>query len=145
MQIPQLESALRSVPYLALLGVRVEEARPGKVVLRLPFMAKLHAHGSVLHSGAVYSLAETAASVAVATHPRLSARAPRQKSARIKYYAAAVRDVTAHAEVHAEQLGRLLDGASSEQSVSLDIVVRVLDARGEDIAEFTAHYALRGR
>ena len=142
MHIPQLESALRSVPYLAMLGVRVEDARPGHAVLRLPFDAGLHAHGGVLHSGAVYSLADTAAAVAIATHPRLATHRPRQKSARIKYYAAAVRDVTAHAEVHDDELGPVLASLSANEAVTIDIVARVFDAHGTDVAELFARYAL---
>ena len=58
MDVPQLEAALRSVPYLATLGVRVEDARPGTVVLRLPASDAIRAHGGSLHNAAVFAVAE---------------------------------------------------------------------------------------
>ena len=62
----ELEEALRAVPYLNTLGMRVEELGTNRVVLRLPAAPAVHAHGGAVHASAIYAIGEAAASVAVA-------------------------------------------------------------------------------
>ncbi|MFT5458724.1 MAG: acyl-coenzyme A thioesterase PaaI-like protein [Myxococcota bacterium] len=143
MSVPSLESALRSVPFLATAGVRVEDARTGRVVLRLPFAEGMLAHGGTLHVGALFGLAETAAAVAIATHPSLTGHRVRQKSAKVKYYALAERDVTAHAEIHAEELATAMDDLGDGVETTIEIVTRVFDSHGTDIAEVSSRFVLQ--
>jgi acyl-coenzyme A thioesterase PaaI-like protein len=139
MSTAALDQALSAVPFLATLGVRVEETGPGWVVLRLPHGAAVSSHTGAIHNAAVFALAETAAAVAVATHPVLGKRRHRQKSARVKYYLAVDRDVTAHASVTPEMLSRVEDSAVE---ATIEVAVAVYDGYGKDVAEVVVNFAV---
>ncbi len=142
MAIPRLEQTLHTVPFLHALGVRVDESRPGEILLALPASPENVAHGGSVHTGAIYTLAETAAKVAVSTHPVLASRRLRQKSTKAKYYSSTKRDITARATITAEVEHVARDALATGQEAVLEIAVRVLDAKGIDIAEVTVKFTL---
>ena len=72
-----LEGYLEHSPYCATLGLRLEEAEPDRVVLRLPFSQSLPTVGDVVHGGALSSLLDTAGVLAVWTLVDISEGVPR--------------------------------------------------------------------
>jgi uncharacterized protein (TIGR00369 family) len=55
---------LESSPFVAQLGIRLEEMEPDRAVLALPFSDTLATLGDVVHGGAISSLVDTAAAAA---------------------------------------------------------------------------------
>lgn len=142
---PQLEKALHSVPFLNALGVRVERARPGMVVLRVPCEDKTTNFDGVVHNGAVFSLGELAAGVALATHPNLVDVEPLAKGSRIKYLRTSRKDVTAHAEITAEVVELVRNGLDVAGHAQVEIPVHIMDGHGNDVAELHAIFGFRYR
>lgn len=140
----ELEQALRSAPYLTTLGLRVEEVRPGHVVLRLPISAPVTNHGGALHTGAIFAIGEVAAQVALATHPTLAGFLHLQKSTKIKYYLPSNRDVTAHCSVEPETVAAAQQIARTGYGTTV-LSVKVLDGNGRDVAELAASYSFKSR
>lgn len=65
---PQLVDAFRADPFGRLLGVQVEEVRPGYARVRLPLRAEHHNFHGVAHGGVVFSLADCAFAAASNSH-----------------------------------------------------------------------------
>jgi uncharacterized protein (TIGR00369 family) len=55
---------LESSPFVARLGIRLEEMEPDRVRLAMPFSDSLSTIGDVVHGGAISSLIDTAAAAA---------------------------------------------------------------------------------
>ena len=137
-----LEQTLRTVPFVAQLGIRVEEAGPGHAVLRMPFADAVTQHGGALHTGAIFTLGELAAGVAVGTHPELGRMVHLRKSVKIKYFLQATADVTAHAAV-APEAAAAVHAAPAGSTPRVDLPVKVLDGHGHDVAELIVSFAFR--
>ena len=133
-----LDQTLRTVPFLSTLGVRVEEARTGHIVLRLPLGDATKTHHGSLHTAAVFAVGELAAAVVLGTHPLLAGYSHLQKSTKIKYFLPSSKDVTAHATVTPEMLDNIQSGATT-----LELSVKVLDGHGNDVAELACNFSLR--
>ncbi len=56
---------LDNSPFIAHLGIRLEEIEPGRARLAMPFSDALPTMGNVVHGGAISSLVDTAAATAV--------------------------------------------------------------------------------
>lgn len=139
-----LDQTLRTVPFLSTLGVRVEEARTGHIVLRLPISNGTQTHNGALHTAAVFAVGELAAAVVLGTHPMLAGFSHLQKSTKIKYFLPASKDVTAHATLTSEMseaLQKQLDGGFG----TLELPVKVLDGHGNDVAHLACHFAFKAR
>lgn len=139
----QLEQVLRTVPYVSTLGVAVEEARPGQVVLRLPLAAQNLAHGGVLHTGTLFAVGELAAAVALNTHPKLAPVTKLLKASRVEYKAASTKDVTAHAMVTAEMVSSVTSSLDRDGKATLEIPVQLMDGHGVDVAEVVSLYTFK--
>jgi uncharacterized protein (TIGR00369 family) len=137
-----LDQTLRTVPMLATLGIRAEEAQTGHLVLRLPHAPAVTNHAGSLHTAAVFAVGELAAAVVLATHPDLAGLKHLQKSTKIKYYLPSNKDVTAHATLTAEMLGAVQQSLSSGEA-RLEVPVKVLDGHGNDVAELVSHFTIR--
>jgi acyl-coenzyme A thioesterase PaaI-like protein len=144
MSLAVIDQALRAVPYVANLGIRVEEARPGHIVLRIPYGKAVTNHAGALSTGAIFSVGELAASVVLATHPTLGKLISLQKSSRVKYFVPATKDVTAHATVTAEMVQAVEEGLGSG-TARVDVPVKVLDGHGTDVAELLCSFTFRAR
>lgn len=144
MSLAELDRALRQVPFIATMGVRVEEARPGHLVLRMPYDQKVTNHSGALHTAAIFACGELAAAVVLATHPELGRHGHLLKSTKIKYFVPASKDVTAHASVGDEMVQAVIDNLASGQA-NLEVPVKVLDGHGNDVAELACHFAFRRR
>lgn len=139
----ELEKTLGRVPFLSTLGVRVEEAKPGAVVLRLPSTQGNRNFDGVIDAAAVFALGQLAATVALGTHPLLVDVEPLHKGSSVKYLATSKKDVTAHAEVTEEMVSAIRNGLEKGQKGQVEVPVQVLDGHGEDVAEVTALYGFR--
>lgn len=138
-----LDQTLRTVPMLATLGIRAEEAQTGHLVLRLPHAPAITNHSGALHTSAVFAVGELAAAVVLATHPDLAGLKHLQKSTKIKYYLPSNNDVTAHATLTDEMLASVRSAIPSGEA-RLEVPVKVLDGHGNDVAELVSHFTLRG-
>lgn len=138
-----LEKALATVPFLATLGIRVEEARPGHVVLRLPYRDENTSHAGTVHSAALFAVGEFAASVALGTHPRLGTLTQLVKVTQIRYVLPTAKDVTAHATVTPEMVETVQDGLEKAGRALLEVPVQVLDGHGNDVADLLVGFAFR--
>jgi uncharacterized protein (TIGR00369 family) len=56
---------LQNSPFVAQLGIRLEEMEPDRAVLAMPFTDALSTMGDIVHGGAISSLVDTAAATAV--------------------------------------------------------------------------------
>lgn len=139
----QLEKILRSVPYLETLDIRVEEAKPGLAVLRLPSRDAVQGHGGTVHTGAIFGIGEVAAGVAVGTHPELASRPHLAQRSGVRYIAAASGDVTAHARVTPEMVDAVKRQLEEKGQATLDVSARIMDGHGTDVAEVVAVFAFR--
>jgi acyl-coenzyme A thioesterase PaaI-like protein len=143
MSFRALVEALQSVPFLGTLRITVEEARPGAAILRLPAIPANLDHAGVLHTAALFAVGEAAAGVAVGTHPRLVGIKSLQKAGGIKYLGRARADVTAHAELREEQLDLVFEELAGPGRAQAEVVVRVMDGHGQDIAEIVSLFTFR--
>lgn len=62
-----MEDWVALAPFEELLGISILEADDGRAVLSMPFSVKLAQGGGVLHGGALTTLADTAAAMAIKT------------------------------------------------------------------------------
>ncbi len=138
-----LETALQRVPFVSTLGIRVEDARPGRVVLRLPALYDTTAHCGAVHTAALFALGELAAGVAVGSHPDLAALTHYLKASRIAYINPTRSDVTAHAEVPEEAVDAVRSALAEGDRARLELSVRLLDGHGTDIASVISLFQLR--
>lgn len=143
MSFQALVDALQSVPYLATLGITVQEARPGSAVLRLPAAEHNRDHAEGLHTAALFAVGEAAAGVAAGTVPKLAHTTRLQKASGIKYLARAKGDVTAHAELPAEAIDGVLADLAERDRTQSEVVVRIMDGYGTDVAEVVTIFTFR--
>src|SRR6266571_4960118 len=54
---------LERAPFVAHLGIRLQEMEPGRAVLAMPFSDSLPTIGDVVHGGAISSLVDTASTI----------------------------------------------------------------------------------
>jgi uncharacterized protein (TIGR00369 family) len=66
-ELGRVRAALERVPFAHLLGIELEAARRGAVVMRLKARAELKQSEGIIHGGATASLIDTAAAFAVLT------------------------------------------------------------------------------
>jgi uncharacterized protein (TIGR00369 family) len=138
MSLAALDRALRQVPFIDTLGIRVEESRTGHVVLRLPYDETVCNHAGALHTAALFAVGELAAAVVLGTHPGLAGFTHLQKSTKIKYFLPSSKDVTAHATIKEEMLASIQSGGST-----IEMTVKILDGHGNDVAELACNFAFR--
>lgn len=141
--IQKLEQALHTVPFLSTLGITVEQARPGEIVLRLPSLEGNTSHGGSLHTGAIFAVGELAAGVALGTHPELAELVHLIRGTRIKYVSTSFKDVTAHATVNAEVVSAILERTGEGKRAEVDIPVKIMDGHGTDVADLQVRYAFK--
>lgn len=141
----ELEKSLGRVPFLSRLGVRVEDAAPGEIVLRLPSSQDNRNFEGTIHAGALFALGELAAAVALGTHPHLVDVEPLQKGSTVRYLGTSRKDVTAHAEVTPELVEAIREQLDSDAPAQCEVPVQILDGHGDDIAELTTVFGFRFR
>ncbi len=141
----ELEQTLQRVPFLATLGVRVEDAKPGAVVLRLPSTQGTRNYDGVICAAALFALGELAAAVALGTHPLLVDLEPLQKSTSIAYLGTSKKDVTAHAEVTHEMVDAIRRDLDAGRKAQTEVPVKIMDGHGVDVARISGVFGFRSR
>jgi uncharacterized protein (TIGR00369 family) len=121
------------IPFVKKTGVLVEELSATKVKLKLPHdPSNLNPMG-ILHAGATFTLAETAAAA-------LGLMALGQgvmflgKRVDIQFKRPGKGDVTAKAQLTPVEAQRILDGAQRDGKIDAPVTVDVVDAGGEPVA-----------
>src|SRR5205085_7156573 len=132
-----------SIPFLRKTGVRLEEASGSEARLRLPLEEGNLGSGGLVHAGAIFTLAEAAA-----TALGLQAFDPGQfslvgKAGEVKFRRPARGDLWALARLDHEVLEATRERGSSEGKVDVAVPVAVTDQAGERIAEATVTLSLR--
>jgi len=119
-------------PFVSLLGIEVLEASDGHAEARLPFGDSLRSneHGSVMHGGVTYALADTVGGAAVIS---LSMDVSPTVDMRIDYLAPATSDLHATADV--------IRHGSSLSMVHVDLE----DEDGEPVATAQGTYKTSGQ
>lgn len=145
MSVRALGEALGTVPYLAGLGITVEQARPGSVILRLPAGEQVLDHAGAIHPAALFAVGEAAAGVALGTSPKLTGMVHLQKATGVKYLARATGPVRAQAQVDDHFVQAVEADLARSSRAEADVVVAVRDQRGEIVAEVVAVYTFRAR
>ncbi|MBN2798927.1 MAG: DUF4442 domain-containing protein [Deltaproteobacteria bacterium] len=143
MLTPKLSEALRAVPFLATLGITVEQAQAGEVVLRLPSNEGNRGHGGTLHTGALFSVGELAAGVALGTHPRLQGLQHLIRGTSVRYQRSSTADVTARAAITDELLETILKGVQDSGRAEVSVQVTLMDGHANDVAELLVRYLLK--
>jgi acyl-coenzyme A thioesterase PaaI-like protein len=143
MSVQALVNALRTVPYLAALGITVEHARPGRVRLALPSHGAILDHSGAIHPSALFGLGEAAAGVAIGTCPELATTVRLQKACGIKFLARATGPVLAEAALGDAWLAALRERLAADGRAEVDVIVPIRDTRGAEVAEVVAVYTIR--
>lgn len=130
------------IPFVKKTGVRVEELSATKVKLKLPHdPSNLNPMG-ILHAGATFTLAETAAAalclMALGQGVMFLA-----KRVEIQFKRPGKGDVTATAQLTPVEAQRIADGAQRDGKVDAPITVDVVDAVGEPVATAVVTLSVR--
>ena len=130
------------IPFVKKTGVVAEELSATKVKLRLPHdPSNLNPMG-ILHAGATFTLAETAAAA-------LCLMAFGQKvmflgkSAEIKFKRPGKGDLLAVAQLTPVDAQRILDGAQRDGKLDAPLLVEVTDPSGDPVAQATVTMSVR--
>ena len=140
-----LQPVLDQVPFVAHTGLQVEDYAPGRVVLSLPTAAHVQNHVGSVHAGALFLLAETAASAACATHPQLANLRLLARNMDIRFKKPARGGVTAHAEVTEDMARAVRQGIARLGKHELEVLVELLDGHGGTVAQARGVYSFRPR
>jgi len=140
----ELSDVLDRIPYLAPHELEVTAARDG-VSVRMPLAPGLTNHVGILHAGALYTAAETAAGVAawgVVGGDRAYVLL-RDSSVRFTRRAETEGVATAAVDPEAARAATSAFAASGRADVAAEVVI--VDATGEPVFEGEYNYALRPR
>ena len=139
----KLQSALDAVPFLKHMEILVDTARPGSVVLTLAGTGTLNDHVGHVHSGALFSLGEAAAGIAVGTHTDLNALVTRQQASGIRYLRPCPTQPKAYAEVSVDMMNQIREALSGEGEAKVELVVPIKDSTGSICAEVVSVFTFR--
>ena len=143
MSRPELAEALKQVPFLEHLAITVEEAKAGSVTLRLPCTRHNQNFDGHIAHGALFQLAEAAATIALGTHPELRQFDHKLKVGHIQYRAFSSRDVTARAKVTKEQVDMVSNLVQQTGEATMELPVQVMDGYGKDICVITSVFGFK--
>ena len=129
------------IPFVKKTGVVVDELSATKVKLRLPLdPSNLNPMG-MLHAGATFTLAETAAAaLCVMALPNVTFIG---KGVDIKFKRPGRADAFAVAQITPDDAQRIIDSAHRDGKIDAPIAVEVMDPTGELIAGATVTMSVR--
>lgn len=130
------------IPFVKKTGVVVDELTPTKVKLRLPFDAGNLNPMGILHAGATFTLAETAAA-AICLMSLGQMVMFIGKAVDIRFKRPGKGEVIAIAQLTPADAQKILDGATREGKLDAPIVVEVTDPAGEPVATATVTMSVR--
>ena len=132
-----LDSTIHEVPFLGALGVTVESASPGEVILRLPYHESFTDHSGSMHSACLFALGELAATLGLGVHPGLAGHSQRQKCTKIKYFSPCQTDALARIVIS----DALVSHVTSQQDSQVEVLVQVIDEHHTPVAEVLGLFA----
>ncbi len=141
-----LKAALvEAVPFVKHLGVEMLDTSDGAAQCRLKLDDRVKNHLGTLHAGAMYTLAETASGMAMATifADKMFTLKPVAAGAEVQYLKLAKGDVTAKAEAK-DSPDQLRSQLEADGKVRLDVAVSLYDESGREVAKMTFDWAVRG-
>ena len=134
LQIQKIEAAIQQIPFVSLVGVRLDDAEPGVARMSLEVRRELMRNNGVMHGGAIATLVDTTAAFAV-----IPLLADTEMSVTVDLTLSYIRPVT-RGRAHAS--ARVL----REGSRLIFLTVEVLDDDGNVVATaLTTYSKLRKR
>ncbi len=134
---------MESLPFVRLLGIRIDTIGPGTSAVSMPVDPKLNNHLGTQHAGALFTLAETASGAAMAGGfaELISGLRPVAKEARISYQRVAVGATRAVGRVPGE-LAALKAELKAQGKVAFPVEVDIFDAAGTLAAQVQVDWYL---
>ena len=143
MSTERLQQALAAVPFLGTLSLRVDQAQPGSVVMSLNQNPSLLDHAGHVHSSALFALGESAAAVALGTHPALETRTQLQHACGIRYFKACAGSPSAKAHIDLEQIHQIEEELSASGMAKTEVIVSIENDKAEQLAEVIAVFSIQ--
>ncbi len=139
-----LREVLARIPYLRPHGLAVDGSGDD-VGVRMPLAPALTNHVGILHAGALFTAAETAAGVAAWGVVGGDRAYVLLRSATVRYRRRAETDVAATASIDPEAARAAVAAFEASGRADVEVEVTVADAAGEPVLHGTFDYALRPR
>jgi len=139
-----LDSVLRSVPYIASLGIAVQKSTAEEVTLTLPETPFVVGHRGQLHSSVLITLGELAATLLLKGHPSLQKHQILLKSTKISYRRPPVGTITATARTDDNAVSSATAHVTGDKAV-VSQTAEIFNARGETLADVESTFTLRLR
>jgi len=135
-----------SLPFVRLLGIRIEEVGNGTAKVSLPDDPKLHNHLGTQHAGALFTLAETASGAAMAGGfaDVIMDMRPVAKESRIQYQKVAKGATRAEGRVTGD-VAALKQALKDEGKVAFPVDVDVFDEHGTLAAQVQVDWYLSAK
>ena len=140
-----LEALLASIPYVAWHDIRIREHAPGQVKLSLRDREEVANYVGIIHAGALYTLAETAAGVVANDIVPDRSAYILLREARVRYTRRAEGEVIATARVETDKATFARTQFAKHLRADVSVDVSVGDGGGETVFEGAYIYALRPR
>lgn len=138
-----LEALLARIPYVVWHDIRVREHAPGQVKLSLSGREEVANYVGIMHAGALYTLAETAAGVTANDIVADNAAYVLLREAKVSYTRRAEGEVVATARVASDAADLTRKQFAQHLRADVSIEVSIEDAGGEAVFKGTFIYALR--
>lgn len=140
-----LAALLDGIPYLAPHRVSATIADDGAVIVRMPFRPAVTNYVGIVHAGALFTLAETAAGVAANRLVEDLGGFVLLRGAYSRFTRRADSETTATARIAADRAGLARSEFSRNGQADLAVIASVTAADGFVVFEGTFDYALRPR
>ncbi len=140
-----IAALLEQIPYVVWHDIAVLEEGPTTFRMALKDRPEVHNYVGTLHAGALYTLAETVAGVAVNSLASEENAFILLRNASVKYTRRAEGDVTADAVLEPVALARARVDFRTDARADLMTQVDIKDSGGETVFEGRFTYALRPR
>jgi uncharacterized protein (TIGR00369 family) len=135
---------LAPIPYLRVHQLAVEPCE-GAIKLRMPVHKEVTNHVGIVHAGALFTVAETAAGVAALDVIPGGQAIVLLRGATIRYTRRAEGDVSAVARITTDQASAARAAFDATSRADARVEVTATDPEGQTVFEGTFDYALRPR
>ncbi len=140
-----LDALLAKIPYVVWHDIHVVEESPGVVKLTLCAREEIANYVGIMHAGAIYTLAETAAGSVANNVIEGNIAFVLLRDANIRYTRRADGEITATATADASATAAAQAGFAEHARADIAVDVDVTDADGETVFTGCFTYALRPR
>jgi uncharacterized protein (TIGR00369 family) len=132
-----------NLPIAQRLGLFVQDVSETGLKVHLPFDRQLLNHTGTVHASAQFAAAETAALAAGLLFLNGLTVTCTSKSCELRFRKPAQGDLWASAQLASSELSEIQQRLVSESKVDVQVLVEVVDAHAERVAEGTVTLALR--